>query len=326
MLRASVKVYGHEEDELAGARVLVTGASGFIGTRLCHALQERGAKVIAFVLGEPSRNPPNGEVHTIDMRDAIAVRGAILRVAPTYVVHLAALKLTGAQPQDFRASYEANLFATLDLAKAIIECGGCRRFAYLSSAEEYGRGPVPFDLAAREAPLTAYGLSKLAATQLLQALAATEDLPIAVLRATVVYGPGQRSNMFVPSLIRSLLVKKRFPMTDGNQMRDLVYVDDVIDGILRALVMSGRHDEAMHISSGAAVSIRDVALLTARLIGENAEVLIEFGALRHRPGEAIEYWASNEETHTVLGWSPLVSLEDGLQRTIEHLRANPFGD
>ncbi len=308
-------------DDFTGTRVLVTGASGFIGRHLCAALAQRGAHIVAFGRGGGVRDLPNADVYTVDLRDRETVRSTVQRTAPTHVVHLAALRLGGGQPNEFRPSYEANLLATCDLAEAVLEVGGCRRFAYLSSAEEYGRAPVPFDASARESPLTAYGLSKLAATQFLQALGTTHDFPIAVLRATVVYGPGQQPGMFVPSLVRALVTGKKFPMTEGRQLRDLLYVEDLVDGILRALLMAERHDGAIHLSAGAAISIREVALLAAKIAGRQAESLLEFGAVPYRRGEAMEYWADNTATFKLLGWFPHVSLEEGLRRTIAHFRA-----
>ncbi len=300
--------------------MLVTGASGFIGRHLCRTLQNRGAHVIAIVHGKTSRELVVAEEYHADLQDREAIRAFVRSATPDHVVHLAAVNVRGTALADYRLSYRANLIATLDLAEAVIDTGPCQRFVYLSSAEEYGCAPVPFNFAVREAPLTAYGLSKLAATQLLQAIATTHGLPIAVLRATVVYGPGQQGSMFVPALVRALVGGVRFPMTAGDQKRDLVYVDDVVDGILRALVMTARHDEALHLSAGTPVTIRDVALLTARLAGGNAESLLEFGAVPYRPGEAMEYWAGNSDTQVALGWSPSVTLEDGLSRTIAHYR------
>ncbi len=311
--------------DLRDARVLVTGASGFIGTGLCRSLQSCGARVIATVHGEASHDTGVMEVHHVDVRDRDAVHALVHVAAPDYVVHLAAVKVGGAGLPDYRSAYQANLFATMHLAEAVINTGSCRRFVYLSSAEEYGRAPVPFDSTAREAPLSAYGLSKLAATQLLQALAATHGLAIAVLRATVVYGPGQHAPMFVPALVRALVAGKRFSMTAGAQNRDLVYIDDVIDAILRALVMTARHDEVLHVSAGNPVSIRDVALLAARLVGGNSESLLDFGAVAYRPGEAMDYWAANLDTRDVLGWSPRISLEEGLLRTIANFRRPVVG-
>ena len=302
-------------------RVLVTGASGFIGAHLCRALLSRGVSVVAVVHGTRPVVLPGAELHDVDLRDAAKVSELVRQAVPTHVVHLAASKFGGALA-DLGPSYEANLLSTLNLAEAVIDTHRCRRFVFMGSAEEYGRAPVPFNAGDREAPTTAYGLSKLAATQLLQALAVNYEFPLIVLRATVVYGPGQQSGMFVPELVRSLLAGERFPMTAGHQTRDFVYVSDVVDGIIRALLVTSRLNGALHLSAGTPIAIRDVALLAARIIGEAAEALIDFGTVPLREGEALEYWADNSKTFAMLGWSPLVTLEEGLHRTIAYHRTS----
>jgi len=307
--------------DFVGARVLVTGGTGFIGRQLCSALAKSSARILAISRrNRPPQLSPS-LFRSVDLLDSDAVQAAVRQFAPTHVVHLAALKLDGGLLDNLRPSYDANLLSTLNLAVAVIATGGCHRFVYLSSAEEYGRATVPFDARSREVPLTAYGLSKLAATQLLQALSVMHDLPIAVLRATSVYGPGQSPRMFVPSLLHALMNGTEFPMTSGNQTRDFIYVGDVVDGILRALAMPDRHDGALHLSAGAPVTVREVALLVARLIGGASEALVKFGAVPYRDGEAMDYWASNTEAKVVLGWSPRVSLEEGIRLSIEHLRS-----
>lgn len=312
--------------DLHHCRVLVTGAAGFIGTRLCRELTERGAVVVAVVHDDRSPNLRHDEVHVVDLTDREAIRAVVRGASADYVVHLAALKRRGVGLAGFRPSYETNLLGTLDIVEAVIDGGGCRRFVYLSSAEEYGRAAVPFQATARESPLTAYGLSKLAATQLLQAVATKCGFPIAILRATVVYGPGQPPGMFVPSLARSLVAGDRFAMTAGEQKRDLVYVDDVVDGVLRALVTTTRHDGVLHLSAGTPVTIREIAMRAAQIVGGRAEALLEFGALPYRDDETMEYWADNTDTRAILGWSPQVALGEGLRRTIEYYRSMPAGE
>ena len=311
--------------DLVGARVLVTGAGGFIGHRLCQQLQTIGAEVVAVARRAGCCDDVAAETHVVDLLDHDALGQLMRNARADHVVHLAALRERSAMLADYPRSYSANLLSTLDLAEAVLASGSCRRFVYLGSAEEYGRAAAPFGAFTKEVPLTAYGLSKLAATQLLQALAITHGLPVVLLRATVVFGPGQKDAMFVPALLHSLLRRERFPMTDGEQKRDFIYVDDVIDGIIRSLVTTSAHDEVLHLSSGTPVTIRELALLAAKLIGGKSESLLGFGSIAYGTGEAMEYWADNANTRVALGWVPQTTLEDGLALTISHLRRMGVG-
>jgi len=312
--------------QLSDARVLVTGAAGFIGRHVCTALEQQGARVGAIIRQGLGEALAQLNTYTLDVRDGDAVRAVVRKFRPTHVVHLAARKLGGTQLDNFLPSYQENLFGTFNLAAAVIDdCEKCR-FVYLSSAEEYGRAPAPFDPHAELLPLTPYGLSKHAATQLLRALSRTHGLSVTILRTTSVYGPGQRGRMFVPSLLRSLVSGTEFPMTDGRQTRDFVYVDDIVDGILRALSVPEAHGDVLHLSSGTPVPIRELALLVARLVGGQSESLLKFGAVPYGVGEAMDYWASNSETTAVLGWTPKVSIDEGLRRTLVHVRSSLQGD
>jgi nucleoside-diphosphate-sugar epimerase len=312
-------------DGLRGAHVLVTGASGFIGRNVCHALSGCGARITAFVGRDRATDILANDIRSVNLQDCAAVEREVRRAGVNYVVHLAAKRIPGDDMQGFHASYEANLFGTLNLAGCVVGLGKLHRFVYLSSAEEYGRAPVPFQAGRREAPLTAYGLSKLAATQLLQALAVTHGLPIAVLRATVVYGPGQAPSMFVPALVRALVDARRFPMTTGEQSRDLIYVDDVVDGILRALVFPTASSDVLNLSANTPMTVRDVALLAAKVVGDGAQALLDFGAIPYRQAEVMEYWADNTAARAAIGWMPNVSLEDGLKQTVAHYRRTRGG-
>jgi UDP-glucose 4-epimerase len=300
----------------AGSRVLVTGASGFIGRNLCRRLLAEGASVVACGRASGARIPVGCKVSIADLLNRDAVRRMLRSSGADSIVHLAALKSRARDVAGMRAEYAMNLGVAIDLAEEIIDLGGCRRFVLLGSAEEYGSVPVPFDAGGPTLPQSGYGLSKLAAMQFFHALALTQAFPLTAFRTTVVYGPEQPTGMFIPSLIRALLAGERFPMTLGQQTRDFVYVDDVVDGLVRGVAAAGRHAEVLHLSSGVAIPVRDVARQAARIIGEGATSLLDIGAISARPGEAMTYWAENTRTRDALGWSPTVTLEEGLRRTI----------
>lgn len=288
--------------------VIVTGASGFIGRRLCHVLERAGTRVIA--LGRTD----------VDVTDRRAVGVALSEPAECRVVHLAATKPRANTLPDFRSAFNTNVLGLLNIIDAVQ--GRCSRFVSLGTTEEFGAISVPFDSALREAPTTPYGVSKLAATHLVEALVRCGALPAVVLRPTVVYGPGQNGTMLVPTLLRALLSGTRFRMSAGEQTRDYVYVDDVVSAIVCALTTPVRPVAPLSVSAGAPVRIRDVALTVARIVGDGAEKLIEFGAEPYRAGEPMAYWADNAAARAALGWAPVVSLEEGLRRTVAAWRSN----
>lgn len=290
------------------APVVVTGAGGFVGRHLVRALEARNERVI------PVARP------AFDVTDMNAVRAALGGVERCRVVHLAASRPRGGALADFRAAYDTNLYGLLNVLDALD--GRCDRLVSLGTTEEFGAIRPPFEAWQREAASTAYGVSKLAATHLVEALARDGGLSSVILRPTVVYGPGQRGAMLIPSLLRALTAGVQFPMSAGEQTRDYVYVDDVVSAILCALAAADGVNSALPVSSGVPVRIRDVALSVARLVGAGAEALIEFGAEPYRVGEPMAYWADNAATRTAIGWEPIVPLDEGLRRTVSAWRSS----
>lgn len=305
---------------LRGKRVLVTGSYGFIGVHLCAALSGVGAVVIGVSRRAKSSEVQGMELHEIDLVDGEAIRRLIENTCPEFVVHLAGVRQRTVELGEFGPSYKVNLLGTLNLVEACRAVGRPSRFVSLGTCEEYGGGTAPFDETQREAPVSAYGVSKLAVTHLLEAVSRTYQFPAVVLRPTNVYGPGQGEEMFVPALVSALLSGREFAMTAGEQTRDYVYVDDLVDAIVSALELQVPCGSVINIGSGIPVRIKEMALLAARSIGPTAPKLLRLGSRDYRPGEPMDYWASNDRASRLLGWRPRVSLEEGIARTVAGIR------
>jgi len=127
----------------------------------------------------------------------------------------------------------------------------------------------------------------------------------------------------IPALIRSALDGQDFPMTAGEQTREFNYVDDIVDGILRAGATSGVEGEVFNLGCGEPRRIRDVATLVLGLMGN--PVRADFGKLPYRPGETWEFYCANDRARERLGYRTAVPLEEGLRRTIEWFRAARSG-
>ena len=305
-------------NDLNNNSVLVTGSSGFIGRHLCEYLSKQGINVIALSRNGHCKKLVETEQYALDLRDQIKVRELIQYIKPRYVVHLAAVKERNVAASEYRLVYDGNWQSSFNLIEACQEVGTLRRFVFLGSTDEYGIQAPPFVESAREAPTTSYGLSKLAVTQLLQTFARSCDFPAVILRPTLVYGPNQGLEMFLSAMIQSLVCGKRFAMTKGEQTRDYVYVDDLIAAIIAALTANYEvYGQLINISSGIPLRIKDLALIVARLAGDETGCLLDFGARDYRQGEAMEYWSTNNLAKALLNWRPFISLEEGLRRTIQ---------
>ena len=296
---------------LRHARVLVTGATGFIGAHLARRLIAEGAQVSAFrrVGGAGASLSAAGlertEVHTpeidwreVDVRTYGAVSNAVKAIRPDVVFHLAAAGVTDpfVSPD---AAIRANVYGTIHVLRAVD-----------------GQAPV---IVARtpgeQDALNVYAASKAAAWTFGRMYHRTYGWPIVGVMPFQTYGPGQPAQALIPSAMAAALRGDDFPMTHGEQRRDWIYVDDVVDAFIRAAIADADlHGETIEVGTGQTASVREVVELIYRIAGGTGRPLI--GVLPARPGEVERQAADADRTEALLGWRARVALEDGLRRTM----------
>jgi UDP-glucose 4-epimerase len=298
----------------AGQRVLVTGATGFIGCRLARWLVEAQAQVYAGAApGEPFERvdalPARAERLIFDLRDAQAVQAAVAESAPQVVVHLAAVGVTdpGVDPG---LALAVNTGGTLHLLEAL-KGRDVRRVVLAGTCYEYG---------AREAvegldPFNAYAASKVAAWAFGRMYWRAHGLPVVVVRPFQVYGPGQPAHTLIPAAIRAALAGEDFPMTPGEQQRDFIYVDDLVAGILAAAAAPGIEGESLDLGTGRVHTVRQVVERIWAMTEARGLVLV--GALPHRSGAVMCLVAGADRTARLTGWRAQVGLDEGLRCTID---------
>ncbi len=298
--------------------VLITGATGFIGSALRSRLVAMGYRVISLTRNSSLAEQPNHFV--VDIRDRSCLAAVMSEIQPNLVFHLAADKNRLSNHLDiFYQSIETNLMGTLNLVESCHINPKFERLIAIGTCQEYGIGSVPFIEHQREMPISTYTYSKVAVTCLLQTLYRTVGFPSIILRPTLAYGPGQPSDMLLPSLIESLLAHQVFEMTSGEQTRDYIFIEDLVDACVAA-IDGDALGRIINIGSGYAPSLRDVALLVARCIGEGTENLLHFGAVQYRQNEMMNYSADISLARDCLGWVPRTSIETGMKKTIESYR------
>jgi UDP-glucose 4-epimerase len=307
--------------------ILITGAEGFVGRHLTAALLSSGASVTQLVRRGSATAIQNKSSIEIDLTDRKRVADAFSSRNPDFVVHLAATKSRGNIGCDFIDNYDANASMVINVIHACFNLSNFKKLIFIGTCDEYGPIPCPFVESHREAPSNAYGLGKLAATQMLGTLSRSDGFPSIILRPSVIYGPRQGTEMFLSALIQSLVAGNDFAMTAGEQYRDFVYVDDVVDAIIRALnAHEAINGKVFNIGSGQSRRINDVAVFVAKQIGQNAIEHIKFGAIPYRPNEVMDYSVDITQARSVLGWQPKTSLEAGLQETVKYFKSVPVLD
>lgn len=292
-------------------KVMVTGASGFIGSRCLPLLAAAGFDVHA-VTSRSGAIATDTRVswHRCDLLDPVACAEAVETIGPTHLLHLAWI----ATPREFWSS-AANLrwlASGVALIDEFYRRGGKRAVGVGTCAEYAWETTDCNETSTALKPDTVYGRCKLALGLAFEAAAAIHAGSAAWARLFFPYGPGESAERFIPTVIRGLLRGEFVNCTHGRQIRDFVFVDDVA-AALTALLDSPASG-AFNVGSGIPMTLRDVvAIITARL--GRAE-LVRFGA-RQPPASDPERVVSNiEKLKQQVGWRPAVGIEAGIDRSI----------
>ena len=312
---------------LSGKRVLVTGATGFIGSHLARRLCKEGVEVNVLIRKDSNKFRIKDIIRNLvswegDLTDYQSVCSCIKNSKPQIIFHLATFRNVERDVKLIDFMIDTNIKGTVNLLRAIIdEKVALECFINTGTCEEYGDISAPFHEDRKEMPVSPYSASKVAATYFCQMIHKTMELPIVTLRPFLSYGSYQDADMmFIPSLIKHCLEGKDFPMTWGNQTREFNYVDDIVDAYVLAAECQNAVGEIINIGNGIEYKIKDVAEKIAKVMGNPIQLLI--GAKSERAGEAEHFFCSNDKARKLLGWAPKITLDVGLMKTIEWYKNN----
>jgi UDP-glucose 4-epimerase len=317
---------------LAGKRVLVTGADGFIGSHLCERLVAEGAEVRALALYNPQGTwgwldtlaPETRaalEVRLGDIRDGRFVETLCADV--DVVMHLAAL-ISIPYSYVAPASYvETNVTGTLHVLEAARRAG-IKRIVHTSTSEVYG---TPRDLPIREThPLCAqspYAATKVAADALALSYQRSFGTPVVVLRPFNTYGPRQSTRAVLPTILTQLLRGVReVELGRLDPRRDLTFVADTVDGFVRAATAPGIEGATIQLGTGHAVSIGELFTACCEALQVTARVKEDPRRVRPADSEVEVLLSDPAHAAATLGWRPQTSLHEGLRLTAAWLSRN----
>ncbi len=300
---------------------LITGGAGFIGSHLATRLVTRGERV--RILDNLSSGKLENlaalrdaiEVVAGDLRDEAAVRRATAGVE--VVFHQAAEPSVPRSIADPEGTYDVNVRGTLNVLQAA-RAAGCRRVVFASSCAVYGDGPaMPKTERMLPAPLSPYASSKLAGEQICAVFSRVYGLETVALRYFNVFGPRQDPASAYAAVIPRFLAALREgerPVIygDGEQSRDFVYVDDVVEANLRAAIAPGTGGQVYNIASGRSVSLNAMLAGLARLVGSEARPIHQSARL----GDIRHSLADISAARSDLGYEVLVPFAEGLTRTV----------
>jgi len=312
-------------------RILVTGGAGFIGSHLCEALLKQGREVLVLdnfndfyspaikqenvqkVLDHPSYSLVEG-----DIRDEEAVGRVFDSFKPQAVIHLAAMAGVRPSIEQPHLYNDVNIAGTTVLLEAVRE-HPVQNFVFGSSSSVYGsHDKVPFseeDVLSR--PISPYAATKLAGEQLCFTYHHLYGTPVSCLRFFTVYGPRQRPEMAIHLFARKILNGDSITLYgDGTTRRDYTYVDDIIDGVIRALDRA-RGFDIFNLGESRTVGLSELVTILEDTIGLKADIRFE----PDQPGDVPITYADVSRAIRVLGYQPSVPIEEGIRRMVKWLKS-----
>lgn len=304
----------------------MTGAAGFIGSRVAHGLLDRGRRVVGI----------DAYTDTYEVAEK-RERTAVLARRPGYshvegdLVDLPLERILGGASAVFhlagrpgvRPSFEIedrywhdNVEATRRLLAAAASVGSVRRLVYASSSSVYGDAPLPFRETGTPAPISPYGRTKLEAERLCLA-ANGPRLETVALRYFTVYGPGQRPDLGLRRFAEAALERRPIELLgDGTQSRDFTYIDDVVDATLRAAEAPAAPGLAINVGGGARISLLEVFDILQGLV----DLPLQINRRPFARGDVRHTSADDSRSREVLGWTPRVPFLDGYRREVDWVR------
>ncbi|HEY0038475.1 MAG TPA: NAD-dependent epimerase/dehydratase family protein [Longimicrobium sp.] len=309
---------------------LVTGATGLVGSWLVRRLAEAGAQVVCLVRdwvpqSELVRNGALAQVVTVrgDVRDQAMLERALGEYEIDTVIHLAAQTIVGIANRNPVSTFEANIQGTWALLEACRRSPAVRQVVFASSDKAYGDcETLPYDESTPLVGRHPYDVSKSCADLIAQSYATTYGLPVTITRCGNFYGGGDLNwNRLVPGTIRSVMRGQRPVIrSDGTYIRDYFYVEDGAHVyMLLAEKMAGNPALAGHafnFSNEIQVPVRELVERILRAMGSDLEPEIRDEA-RH---EIRHQYLSAAKAREMLGWNPLFTLDEGLERTVSWYR------
>jgi nucleoside-diphosphate-sugar epimerase len=296
-------------------KVLLTGATGFIGSHVARLLVRNGCAVYAVI--RPGSDTwriadvmPSLRAVNCDLLSASDVDANLRTIRPDVCVHLA----WGGMPGKAATGLENldSLGASLNLARSLADLG-CQKILAAGTCFEYDTDQGRLSETSPTRPRGLYGASKLALYNVLGQMAGDFNMRCAWLRFFYLYGPFEDERRLVPSVILSLLSNRKAKVTPGEQVRDYLHVEDAAAAVWD--VLDSDLAGAINVGSGAPVTVREMVSTLGALLGRTE--LIALGGLPYRDGDPMCVYSDSGRLTEGTAWKPRFDLERGLRQTVE---------
>jgi nucleoside-diphosphate-sugar epimerase len=306
-------------------KLLLTGASGFVGSYVLRQLVREGRAEVAALVRDPKgawriqEELPKVKVLPIGLEDAVALEKAVAAFAPTHLVHLAWSGVLGKSRND--ASQHENVHQSMRLIDTSLRAGA-KHVVGLGSQAEYGPCQARIDESTPTAPTTMYGAAKLSTCLMASRLCELSGARFAWLRLFSSYGPRDHPDWMIPYLTLKLLHREKPSVTAAEQLWDYIYVEDAAAAIVAAAMSEGASG-TFNLGSGTAPRLRDMIEKVRDTI--DPALPIGFGEVAYRPDQVMHLEADIGKLTRATGWRPKVAFAEGIPKTVDWYRTHDAG-
>ena len=290
--------------------ILIVGGTGFIGYHLAKKSLRKGWRVtsVSSKIPNKKRYLPKVKYIICDITNKRSLQKKINKHYD-YVVNLGGY----VDHSNKKKTFASHFTGCKNLTEIFLK-NTPRSFIQMGSSGEYGALKSPQKENSRCTPKSIYGKAKLMSSKHLIRLFKKKSFPLTILRLYQAYGPQQDFNRFIPILIKACIQNKNFPCSNGNQLRDFIYIDDVINAILKTLKSKKAKGHIINIGTGKPKKIKKIIKeVKKNLKGGHPQ----FGKIKLRKDEILKIYPSIKKAKNIINWKPKVSFENGLKLTIK---------
>ena len=294
-------------------KILIAGGTGFIGYHLAKRCLKLNWKVVSISTKPPKKNRKLENVNYLIL-DISNQKILFEKLSSNYdyVVNLAGhvdhSHKVKTMKSHFNGCKNLSLFFLNSKIKKFIQVGSCIEYGKIKSPQIEKKNNI-------QKTYSVYGKAKLLSTKFLLKLSKEQNFPSVIIRLYLVYGPNQDTNRVIPSTIKNAIENKKFPCSSGKQLRDFIYVEDVIDAIIKILKNNNVKGEIINIGSGKPIAIKNVILKICKLVNSG---IPQFNKIKFRKDEIPKLYPSIKKAKKLIKWSPQVDMFSGLNKCIQY--------
>ncbi len=303
---------------LSNSKVLIIGGSGFIGSNLANAFLRFRAKVTVVFCEASQKGILNHDLTQINHNFEKGPCDQIMKNDYDFVINCSGYIDHSDYLTNGPAIIKNQLFVLFNIIESL-KNQKLKKFIQIGSSDEYGHNIAPQIESQRESPYTPYGFAKTASTHFIQMLSRNIDFSAIVLRPFLLYGPGQKMNRLIPYAVTNCLNKNNFDITDGNQIKDFLYIDDFIEAVFCSILCPNTFNGSVfNISSGNPISIRQVVEIIQKICHGGNPI---FGSKQIPKKENQKLYTELDYVKSSLNWEPKTTIEDGLFKVVNHIKS-----